>query len=224
MDIIEKALEQGRKTLSEYEAKSLLKEYSIPVAKEVLIKEKEELKDAVEAIGYPLVMKGCSSEITHKTEEGLIFTDIRNEEEASRTFDEIHKKIRSLKDGAILIQEMVQGERELMVGMIRDVQFGPSVMFGLGGIFTEILRDVSFRVAPLSIEEAMEMMREINARKILDHVRGMPAVDVEKLAEVIVNVGKIGLENEHVKEMDINPLIISGSTPVAVDALIVLEL
>ena len=223
MDVIEKALEQGRKTLSEYEAKSLLREYSIPATKEILIKDKNELKDAVKTIGYPLVIKGCSSQITHKTEEGLIFTDIRNEEEAVRAFDEVYQKVKHLRDGGILVQEMVLGKRELMVGMIRDAQFGPSVMFGLGGIFTEILKDVSFRVAPLSIKEAMEMMREINARRILDPVRGMPQVDLKKLAELIVNVGRIGLENEHIKEMDINPLIISGSTPVAVDALMVLE-
>ncbi len=223
MEVIEKAIKEGRKILSEYEANLLLNQYSIPTAREVLVRDRNELKDAGQAIGFPMVMKGCSPEITHKTEQGLIITDIRNENEASEAFDEIYEKIRHLKDAGVLVQEMVKGKRELMVGMIRDPQFGPSVMFGLGGIFTEILRDVSFRVAPLDVKEAMDMMMEIGAKKILDPVRGMPAVDIEMLAELIVNVGKIGLENEHIKEMDINPLIISGSTPIAVDALIVLD-
>ncbi len=223
MEVIEKAIKEGRKILSEYEAKLLLNQYSIPTAREVFVRDRNELKDAGQTIGFPMVMKGCSPEITHKTEQGLIITDIRNENEASEAFDEIYEKIKHLKDAGVLVQEMVKGKRELMVGMIRDPQFGPSVMFGLGGIFTEILRDVSFRVAPLDVKEAMDMMMEIGAKKILDPVRGMPAVDIEKLAELIVNVGKIGLENEHIKEMDINPLIISGSTPIAVDALIVLD-
>lgn len=223
MDVIEKAIREDRKILSEYEAELVLKQYSIPTAKEVLLKNKKGLENAVEIIGYPMVIKGCSPEITHKTEKALIVTDIRNVEEANRAFDEVYEKIKDLKDPAILVQEMVKGEREIMVGMIRDPQFGPSVMFGLGGIFTEILKDVSFRVAPLNLDEAMDMIMEIDARKILDSVRGMPPVDIKKLAEIIVNVGKIGLENEHIKEMDINPLIISDATPIAVDALMVLK-
>ena len=223
MEFIEKAIKEGRKTLSEYESKLLLKQYSIPTTKEMIIKSENELKDAIEKIGFPMVMKGCSCEITHKTEQGLIITDIRTEKEANRAFNEIYKKIKHIKDAALLVQEMVNGKRELMVGMIKDEQFGTSVMFGLGGIFTEILKDVSFRIAPLNIEEAIDMIMEINSRKILDSIRGMPKVDIKMLAEVIISVGKIGLENKHIKEMDINPLIISGSMPIAVDALVVFE-
>lgn len=222
MEVIEKAIKEGRDTLSEYESKLVLKAYSIPVTKEAFIKGKDELMDAVKEIGYPLVLKGCSSKITHKTEEGLIFTDIRNDEEVEKAFDEIFEKIKAFKDGGILVQEMVKGKRELMVGMMRDPQFGPSVMFGLGGIFTEIIKDVSFRVAPLDKKEAMDMMMEINANKILGSIRDMPAVNMDELAEIIVKVGNIALENKHIKEMDINPIIISDSRPIAVDALIIL--
>ncbi len=223
MDIIEKALKEGRKTLSEYESKLVLKNYNIPVAKEVLVKKKDELPKAIAQIGYPLVIKGCAPEITHKTEKELIITDIRTEQEAYSAFDKVYEKIKDSSEGGVLVQEMVDGKRELMVGMVRDEQFGVAVMFGLGGIFTEILKDVSFRVAPLTKTDALYMLKEIRANKILDSIRGMPAVNVDKLAEIIVNVGRLGLENEQIKEMDINPIIISKGDPIAVDALIVLK-
>ena len=123
----------------------------------------------------------------------------------------------------ILVQEMVKGQRELVVGLNRDPQFGPCVMFGLGGIFTEILKDIAFRIAPLEKRDALEMMQEIKARKILEPVRGMPAADLDKLSDILIKVGTIGLEQEAVKEIDINPVILSGSNPVAVDALVVLK-
>jgi acetyl-CoA synthetase (ADP-forming) len=123
---------------------------------------------------------------------------------------------------ALLVQEMVKGSRELMVGMTRDAQFGPCVMFGLGGVFTEILKDVSFRVAPITKRDALEMMQEIKAHKILDDIRGMPAADLETLSEILIKIGQIGVENEGIKEIDVNPLILQGSKPVAVDALVVL--
>jgi len=124
---------------------------------------------------------------------------------------------------AILVQEMIKGKRELMVGLTRDAQFGPCVMFGLGGIFTEILKDVSFRLAPLTQRDALEMMADIKGSKILDAVRGMEAVDRDATARILMEVGRIGLENDRVKEIDINPLIIRGGIPVAVDALVVLQ-
>jgi hypothetical protein len=124
---------------------------------------------------------------------------------------------------AVLVQELVRGSRELMVGMTRDAQFGPCVMFGLGGIFTEILKDVSFRVAPIEKRDAKEMMQEIKGHKILENVRGMPAADLEELSEILIRVGEIGLDNDAIKEIDVNPLILSGGNPVAVDALVVLS-
>lgn len=224
MKVIEDAVKEGRKTLSEYESKLVLRHYGIPVAKEVLIKSRDELPQAIAQIGYPLVIKGCAPEIIHKTEEGLIITNIKNEDEVyTAAFDKVYEKVKDTPKGAVLVQEMVDGKRELMVGMIRDEQFGVAVMFGLGGIFTEILKDVSFRVAPLSKTDAFYMLKEIRANKILNSVRGMPAVNLDKLAELIVNVGKLGLENKEIKELDINPIIISGENPVVVDALIVLK-
>ena len=126
-------------------------------------------------------------------------------------------------DKAVLVQEMVQGKRELVMGLTRDPQFGPCVMFGLGGIFTEILRDVSFRVAPLEKKDGLEMMQEIKGRTILEPVRGMEAADLEQLCGILMRLGQIGLNHDSIREIDINPVILSGSKPVAVDALIVLE-
>ena len=222
MKIIEKALEEGRTTLSEYEAKQVLASYQIPVTREILVEDVKDLSKAAEEIGFPLVLKACSSEIAHKTEKSLIRVDIRNDEEARIAFEEI----RGNMDGdekTVLVQELIGGKRELVVGLTRDPQFGPCVMFGLGGIFTEILKDISFRIAPLEKRDALEMLHEIKGHKILDAVRGMEAADRDMLADILLNVGRIGLENDNVKEIDINPLIISGNSPVAVDALIVLE-
>jgi len=221
MDIITKALAEGRNTLSEYESKQVLSAYGIPVTREVLVKDSQGLVKAAGEIGYPLVLKGCSSDIAHKTEKGLIRVDIRNEQEAKAAFEEIMGQMGA--GAAVLVQEMIKGQRELVIGLTRDPQFGPCVMFGLGGIFTEILKDISFRVAPLEKRDALEMMQDIKGHKILEAVRGMEAADLDRFADILIKVGQIGFENEAVKEIDINPVIISGSRPVAVDALVVLE-
>jgi len=221
MEIIEKALGEGRKTLSEYESKQVLSAYGIPVTREFLASDLKGLKSAAAQIGYPLVLKGCSSEIAHKTEKGLIRVDIRNEEEATSAFGEIMGHIGAT--GAVLVQEMIKGQRELVIGLTRDPQFGPCVMFGLGGIFTEILKDISFRVAPLEKRDALEMMQDIKGHKILEAVRGMEAADLDLFADILIKVGQIGLDHDAIKEIDINPVIISGNRPVAVDALVVLE-
>jgi acyl-CoA synthetase (NDP forming) len=220
--IIEKVLEEGRGILSEHESKELLNLYKIPVAREMIAKTEGELIKAASDIGYPLVMKGCSPDLTHKTEQGLVKVDLRNDDEARAAFQEIMNNMKDPQK-AVLVQELVRGSRELMVGMTRDAQFGPCVMFGLGGIFTEILKDVSFRVAPIEKRDAKEMMQEIKGHKILENVRGMPAADLEELSEILIRVGEIGLDNDAIKEIDVNPLILSGSNPVAVDALVVLN-
>jgi len=221
MEIIERAWKEGRNTLSEFESKQVLAAHGIPVTKEILVNDLKGLMDATRKIGYPLVLKGCSSDIAHKTEKGLIKVDIRNREEARSAFEEIRAHMGT--DAGVLVQEMVKGQRELVIGLTRDPQFGPCVMFGLGGIFTEILKDISFRVAPLEKRDALDMMQEIRGHKILEAVRGMEAADLDTLSDILIKVGRIGLENETVKEIDINPVIISGNKPVAVDALVVLE-
>ncbi|MDY7035607.1 MAG: acetate--CoA ligase family protein [Thermodesulfobacteriota bacterium] len=222
MKIIENAIQEGRTTLSEYESKQVLAAYQIPITREILVDDVKNLAKTAQEIGYPLVLKGCSSNVTHKTEKGLIRVDIRNEKEARSAFEEIMNNLRGDGSG-VLIQEMIKGQRELVIGLTRDAQFGPCVMFGLGGIFTEILKDISFRIAPLEKRDALEMMKEIKGHKILEAVRGMEAADLDILVNILIAVGRIGMENDVVKEIDINPIIISGNKPVAVDALVVLE-
>jgi acyl-CoA synthetase (NDP forming) len=221
VEILERALQESRTTLSEYESKGLLRAYNIPVTREIEADDQNKLMKAMQEIGFPLVMKACGPQLTHKTERGLVRVDIRNEQEAITVFLEIMSEI-GRDDGRVLVQEMVKGQRELVVGLTRDPQFGPCVMFGLGGIFTEILKDISFRVAPIEKRDALEMMQDIKARKILGAVRGMPAADLNQLADILIKVGTIGLENPQIKEIDINPVILAGSQPIAVDALVVL--
>ncbi len=222
MKLLDDAIQQGRTTLSEYESKQVLASYRIPVTREELVDNVEDLFKAAAKIGYPVVIKGCSADISHKTEKGLIRVDVRNDEEVSSAF----KEITAAMDGAdtsVLVQQMVKGQRELVVGLTRDPQFGPCVMFGLGGVFTEVLKDTAFRVAPLEKRDALEMMQEIKAHEILEAVRGMAPADKDMLAEILITVGQIGIENEVIKDIDINPVIISDGKPVAVDALVVLE-
>lgn len=126
-------------------------------------------------------------------------------------------------NATLLVQQMVRGQREVLLGLTRDVQFGPCVTFGLGGIFTEVMADIALRVAPFDTKEARRMIEETKTFRLLQAFRGMPAVDFDLLSNALVALGKIGLENPMVKEIDINPVIIVGNRPVAVDALIVLE-
>lgn len=221
MKIIEDALKRGAKTLSENESKHLLAEYGIPITKEKVVATIEEAVAAASEIGYPVVLKGSGEELSHKTELNLIALDLRKEDEVREAF----KNLTSKPDATVkevLVQQMVKGDRELVVGLTRDAQFGPCVMFGIGGIFTEILKDTSFRVAPLSRWDAMDMMEDIRGKKILDAFRGKPSVDREILADILMAVGQIGMDHDNVKEIDINPLKLVDGKPVAVDALVVL--
>jgi acetate---CoA ligase (ADP-forming) subunit beta len=168
------------------------------------------------------VLKGSSRTLTHKTEHKLIELGIDSDQALEKAYTALTERGMGQLDG-ILVQQMVKGERELVAGLIRDPQFGPCVMFGLGGIFTEVLKDVTFRVAPLEMRDALEMMDEIRARKLLDAFRGKPAVNRDALAKALINLGRIGLEVEEVAEIDINPMIIHDDMPIAVDALVILR-
>ncbi|MGA9108758.1 MAG: acetate--CoA ligase family protein [Smithella sp.] len=221
LDIIEKALKNGQKTLSEYESRLVIESAGVPVVPAALVKTKQEAVCEAAKIGFPLVMKGCSAELAHKTEAGMVALNICNIEEVAAVFEEFTDKTKNL-DG-VLIEKMVKGSREFVIGLSRDAQFGPCVMFGLGGILTEALKDVTFRVAPLSRQDALEMIDEIKTKKLLGEFRGSPAVDRDALARALVGVGDLGMKYDSIAEIDINPLIISGNQAVAVDALVVLK-
>ena len=221
-EILDRALKNHQKALSEYDSKRLLSAYGIPVARNFMAGDWKEIQRAADSLGYPVVLKACSSEVAHKTEKNLLEVDIRNEKELQEAFQRLEAGAKAL-DASFLVEEMIQGTRQLVIGMIRDAQFGPCVMFGLGGIFTEVLNDVVFRVAPLEKADALDMVGEIKASKILGPIRGMKAVNLEALSRSIIALGKIGLENEAVEQIDCNPLIIKDGQPIAADALVVLR-
>lgn len=222
MKIIEDALKRGARTLSEHESKLFLADRGIPVTKESVVTTEDEAVAAASEIGYPVVLKGSGEALSHKTELNLIALDMRDEADVRTAFKGFVSRT-DVEVKEVLVQQMVKGDRELVIGLTRDEQFGPCVMFGLGGIFTEILEDISFRVAPLERIDAMEMMDDIRGKKILGPVRGKPPVDREVLADILVALGQIGLDNEKIKEIDINPLKIVDGKPIAVDALVVLD-
>ncbi|MCD4716743.1 MAG: acetate--CoA ligase family protein [Desulfobacterales bacterium] len=222
-EIISDALAAGQKTLSEYDSKRILTAYGISTTQEILVDKLAEAEVAAEQIGYPVALKVCAAEVIHKSEQGLIKLGISDLSELRHVYESFALKAQSL-GGGVLVQEMVKGSRELVIGLTRDAHFGPCVMFGLGGIFTEALGDVSFRVAPLTKHDAKEMCGEIKGQKILHKIRGLEPVKMDLLSQYLKHLGQIGLEHPAVREIDVNPLIVQdGGQPVAVDALIVLE-
>jgi len=222
LDTIEKAKTEGRTTLTEAEAKNLLKQYGIPVVKEIVVKTQNELEKAAQSIGYPVVLKGLGSRLTHKTEKGLVKLNLKNKED-------VHSAAIYIQDAAgddlegFLIQPMLEGKREFVAGLFYDEQFGPAVMFGLGGVFTEAIGDVVFRLAPLNEKEARLMIHELHAKKLLGDFRGEKAPDMDALVKVLIGLCKIAMTIPEIKEIDINPLLVSADGKVtAVDALVVL--
>jgi succinyl-CoA synthetase beta subunit len=222
MGIIDEAKARGQKALSEYEAKKFLSEHEIPVTREELVVGEDEAVAAAEKIGFPVVLKANGPDISHKTERNLVQVGLDGPEEVKSAYKEIIENLGSDPFDGVLVQEMIKGERELVVGLVRDPQFGPCVMFGLGGIFTEVLKDTSFRVAPIEKYDALQMMDEIKSKAILGPFRGKEAVDRDQLAEILITIGNIGMDFDDVEEIDMNPVIIEGSRPVVVDSLIVL--
>ena len=207
-------------SLSENESRKVLEEYGIPMAVAELTTTSREAIDAADEIGYPVVLKGCGADLTHKSEAGIVKLNLSTSSDVTSAFRAIQTATGGVLDG-VLVQEQVHGVRELVAGMIRDPQFGPCVMFGLGGILTEVLDDVSFRIAPLEQRDAMAMMDEIRGAAILGPIRGMAAADRSVLSKTLLALGRIGLEHEEIEAIDINPLLLQeDGTPVAVDAAI----
>lgn len=222
-EVLQQARSRGARALTEFEAKRFLSEYGFPIPREKAVDSLEAVLTAAEVIGYPVALKGSGEELLHKTELGLVRLGLKNDAALREAYDQLAAAATApLKE--MLVQQMVVGDRELVAGMVRDPQFGPSVLFGLGGIYTEALEEVVFRVAPLSRWDARQMMEEFRGRKILDTFRGMPPVDRKGLADILITLGTIGLENPSIREIDINPLKIqSDGRPMAVDALIILD-
>jgi acyl-CoA synthetase (NDP forming) len=219
--ILKQAKANGQKALDEHAAKKLLAAYGVPVTKEKLTSTKAEALDAARKIGYPVALKACSWEIMHKSGKGLIALNIENATQLKDNFSSIQKA--AGKGVPVLVGEMLRGNREFLAGMTRFAGFGPCVVFGLGGVFTEIYRDTTIRLAPLADGDVEEMFADIRAKELLQEFRGMPKVKLEKLIKIIRAVGDISLLHPEIAEIDLNPIIVSGANPVVADALIVLS-
>jgi len=218
--LIKQAKANGQKALDEHAAKKLLAAYGVPVTKEAMASTKAEALDAARKIGYLVALKACSWEIMHKSGKGLIALNIENATQLKDSFRSIRKA--AGKPVPVLVQEMLRGNREFLAGMTRFAGFGPCVVFGLGGVFTEIYSDTTIRLAPLADADVEEMFADIRARKLLQEFRGMPPVKIDKLCKIIRAVGNISILHPDISEIDLNPIIISGANPVVADALIML--
>lgn len=196
----------------------LLRGYSIPFCKSHLVSSKEDALGFAKKIGYPIVLKTASPEILHRTEMDGVKTDVRNKEELGEAWKEMSGKVK----GPFLVQKHASGT-ELAIGMKRDKQFGAVIMFGLGGVFIEVLDDVVFRVAPVSKKEALKMMSEIRGHKTLEGFRGKEAVNIEKVAGIIVQLSKLSLERDDIQEVDFNPVFADLKRAAVADAKILIH-
>lgn len=229
--VIETALARGQRSLSEHEAKLVLEAYGIPVTREQLVTSVDQLAAVLPAFELPVVLKIDSPDILHKTEAGLIAMGCETAEAAVAEFHRIFRQAaercpRAVVNG-ILVQEMVTGSTaECIVGMKKDSQFGPTVLFGLGGIFVEIFEDVALRVAPLTEVDAAAMIREIKGFRLLAGARGRPKGDIVAIEDVLLKMSRLALDLEpYLLEIDVNPLMVGSETRgvVAADALIQLD-
>jgi len=194
----------------------------VPVVKESIAATPEEAVAKAEEIGFPVVLKGLGTKLTHKTERGLVHLNLKDAGEVRQAAADVAGSAGADLEG-YLIQPMLSGRREFVAGLFHDDQFGPVVMFGLGGIFTEALNDVAFRIAPVDEKEAGEMIDELRSRKLLGPFRGEPAAVRERLVQTLTGLSRLGLEFPDVTEVDINPLLVGpDGQATAVDALIVL--
>ncbi len=219
--------EVKKKPLTEMEAKDLLEKYGVNFPKRAVAKSREEVAEKAKGVGFPLVMKILSPDIIHKTDVGGVILNIKNEEEALKAWDQIMKNVSEKAPNAriegVLLEEMIEGGHEVIIGGLRDPVFGPVVMFGgLGGIYVELFEDVSFRLAPIDELEAEEMLKETKGYKILSGYRGMPRGDIEGLKKLLVNVSKIMAERDDILELDLNPVRVFPDRVVVLDAKVII--
>ncbi|MFX1492902.1 MAG: acetate--CoA ligase family protein [Promethearchaeota archaeon] len=228
--IIRNVLSKNRTFLMEHESKDLIAKYDIPVGEYKVVKDEDEAVRFANNIGYPVVAKLMSPDIIHKTEAGAIKLNLNSDEEVRKAYKEVINNGKHYSSEAQLegvnIQKMVEkGIVEIIIGSIRDINFGPVLMFGLGGIFVEIFKDVSHRVCPISQDEANKMIRSIKAFPLLDGYRGQPKADNEKIIDTLLKCCRLLIENPEIEELDLNPVIVFEKDKglMVVDARIILK-
>ncbi len=198
--------------MNQKQADLLLAKYRIQFSRLYPTKNLKEAIKISKKIGFPVVLKIASEKIIHKSDIGGVITGIKNIPGLKIGY----KKIQRIKNEGIYVQKMLFG-RELIIGMKRDLHFGPVIMFGLGGVFVEVLEDISFRVAPVAKKDAINMVKEIKGYEILKGTRGKKPVNIEKISEIIRNLSKLSMKNKNVQQIDLNPVIADEKRAVAVD-------
>ena len=219
--IIQGALAEGRERLNEGEALALLDVYGIPTAAWRIAKSVDEAARAAAAVGYPVVLKAMSAKIVHKSDVGGVVTGLDNDADVRAGYARMMQRVEEragVRPEAVLVQKMIPGGRETIVGMTRDAKAGPLVMFGLGGIFVEVMKDVVFRIHPVGDVDAREMIRSIRGYPLLEGVRGETSVDLVALEEMIQRISQLAGDLEQIVEMDVNPLVAFPDHVVALDA------
>lgn len=223
---MEEARKEGRKVLTERETKEILKEIGIPVNVTRLAKTKKEALQMAQELGYPMVLKISSVDIVHKSDVGGVALNLPTKTRVGRAYRQIMTSVKEKCPAALIegvtVQKMLPGGVEVIIGMSRDAQFGPVLMFGLGGVWVEVLKDVSFRIAPLTREDAREMMAEIKGRFLLEGYRGQEPVDLGALEEILLRLADFAERVPEVEEVDLNPVLATGAGAVVVDARIIL--
>jgi len=225
--IIESARKEGKTMLTEIEAKQLLKNAGINVVDTRLAKSKTEAVAIAKEIGLPVVMKIASADVVHKSDAGGVKLGLKTAVQVAKAYDDIMKSIKAAFPNAkiegVSVQSMARSGVEVIIGMSKDAQFGPVLMFGLGGVLVEILKDVSFRIVPLVKRDAKEMIREIKGFPLLQGYRGSEPVDVENLENMLLKVSEFIEKTPEIKELDLNPIFAYKDGAVAVDARVILE-
>lgn len=221
---IGKAIQEGRNLL-EPEAYALLAHYGLPVPSHQMVSSAAEAEAAAANIGYPVAAKIVSPDILHKTEAGGVRLNLNDGGAVKAAFQQITDRARQAKATVrgVLISRMAPPGIEVIVGVTQDAQFGPVLMFGLGGVFVEVYRDVSFRLVPLAKRDAATMIQEIKAFPMLQGVRGKRSADLDALTDLLLNVSKIAEENPEIAEMDLNPVIVYEKGLSVVDVRVLLH-
>ncbi|MDP2647216.1 MAG: acetate--CoA ligase family protein [Desulfobacterales bacterium] len=207
--------------LSEKESRDMIKAWGIPVAPAGVARTPEEAVRTAEGLGFPVVLKGFGRSLLHKTEQGLVHVNLTGPDQVRNAARAVSRNAKDRLEG-FLIQPFLQGKRELIAGLFYDDLFGPVVMFGIGGIFAEAVSDVVFRIAPIGRADALEMLSEIRAQKLLGDFRGEKAVNTGQVVDTLMALSRVGMEEADIREIDINPLLVSADGDIcAVDALVI---